>query len=157
MFWQFRAVWTVSVPKRKFVLPVTLFKSSFWQSNVILSGCVTFCCYVGVVGEAVVFQRTVVFLFLQLQLFSVEGVLLVSRILYIRRYVLNKRPTFFHGKMRFLEFLFFSRSHAWNWGAAYTQVRLIHESLQYVIYIYTCKLYPQFHLLWPHLSWRPLT
>ena len=38
-----------------------LFKSSFCQSNVILSGCVTFCCYVGVVdntwSEAVVFQR----------------------------------------------------------------------------------------------------
>ena len=43
----------------------------------------TFRCYVGVVddagSEAVVFQRKVVF-FLQLQLFSVEGVLLVSRI-----------------------------------------------------------------------------
>ena len=49
----------------------------------MLSRCVTFRCYVGVVddapSEAVVFQRTVVF-FLQLQLFSVEGVLLVSRI-----------------------------------------------------------------------------
>ena len=65
------------------MLRVTLFKSSFSKSKVILSGCVIFCCYVGVVddawSEAVVFQRAV-FFFLQLHLFSVEGVLLVSRI-----------------------------------------------------------------------------
>ena len=44
----------------------------------------TFRCYVGVVDDArsevVVFQRTFVFFFLQLQLFSVEGVSLVSKI-----------------------------------------------------------------------------
>ena len=47
------------------MLRVTLFKSSFCLSNVVLCRCVTFRCYVGVVddarSEAVVFQRTVVF------------------------------------------------------------------------------------------------
>ena len=47
------------------MLRVTLFKSSFSKSNVILSGCVIFCCCVGVVddawSEAVVFQRAVFF------------------------------------------------------------------------------------------------
>ena len=59
------------------MLRVTLFKSSFSKSNVILSGCVIFCCYVGVVDDA--WSEAVVF-FQQLHLFSVEGVLLVSRI-----------------------------------------------------------------------------
>ena len=47
------------------MLRVTLFKSSFCWPNVVLSRCVTFRCYVGVVydarSEALVFQRTVVF------------------------------------------------------------------------------------------------
>ena len=52
------------------MLHVMLFKSSFCSSNVILSRCVMFGCYVGIVddtrSEEVVFQRTVIF-FLQLQ------------------------------------------------------------------------------------------
>ena len=47
------------------MLRVTLFKSSFCKSNVILSSCVAFCCDVGVVDDAwdetVVLQRAVVF------------------------------------------------------------------------------------------------